>query len=58
MDLMWENKKYSEEYKTYLKKVGNKLRKMKEKMLKSGWTFVCIEPNFLTYNEFVNGILL
>jgi hypothetical protein len=41
-----------EKYKQYLLEEGKKLREMKEKMLKSGWTFVCIEPNIMGYEEF------
>ena len=45
-----------EKYKQYLLEEGKKLREMKEKMLKSGWKFVCIEPNVMTYEEFCKNI--
>lgn len=55
MKLIWEDKKYSKEYKLYLKEVGNNLRNTKEKMLASGWIFSCIEPNYMSYDEFVKN---
>jgi hypothetical protein len=45
-----------EKYKQYLLEEGKKLREMEEKMLKSGWAFVCIEPNIMGYEEFCKNV--
>jgi len=45
-----------EKYKQYLLEEGKKLREMEEKMLKSGWAFVCIEPNIIGYEEFCKNV--
>ena len=53
---MENDNKLKEKYKQYLKEEGIKLRKMEENMLKNGWKFVCIEPNFKTYDEWCKNV--
>ena len=40
-----------EKYNEYVKKSHKELAETKKKMESSGWTFVCLTPNIMTFEE-------
>ena len=49
MDKIWNA--YPQEYKDYRIAEAKEIREMRDSMIKSGFEFVCIEPDTMIYKE-------